>query len=58
MKMRKQILSVLLILGFGFFLQACNDGPLEEAGESLDNAAEDVGDSLEVACEDITNENC
>lgn len=30
-----------------------NDGPMEDAGESIDDAASDVGNAVEDACEDI-----
>lgn len=37
-----------------FSLNACdsNDGPMEEAGKSIDKAATDMGNKIEDACED------
>jgi predicted small secreted protein len=29
-----------------------NDGPVEEAGEAVDEAAQDIGNAVEDACED------
>lgn len=42
-----------LMLGLG----ACadNDGPFEELGESMDNAADDVRDGVEEACEEMAD---
>lgn len=42
-------LSVFIILLCGFSLQACNDGPAEETGEAIDEAAEDIGDGIDDA---------
>lgn len=57
-----QIAKLLLFLIIGSFAVAgcdTNDGPAEEAGESLDNAgdrmkdaADDAGDEIEDACEE------
>jgi hypothetical protein len=56
----RKLFFSMFILGSLFGLQACdtNEGPLEEAGEELDDAADDVGDALEEACEDVTDSNC
>lgn len=44
------VLSALLLGSASFFLAACeSQGPAEEAGESIDEAAEEAGDSLEEA---------
>jgi hypothetical protein len=45
-------LYFLLLLATGMFgLQACdtNEGPLEEAGEEIDEAAEEIGDEIDDA---------
>jgi predicted small lipoprotein YifL len=43
----KTMKTMLLVLAAAFFLQACDqDGPLEEAGEDVDEAIEET-------CEDI-----
>ena len=42
---RKLFLFIILLSGMAT-LQACNDGPAEEAGEALDEAADDVGDAF------------
>mgnify|MGYP003120862035 FL=1 len=46
--MKKPIIAILLGLGT-FGLSACdtNDGPAEELGEELDDAADDVEDELD-----------
>lgn len=30
-------------------LQACNEGPMEEAGEEIDDAVDDAGDAIDDA---------
>jgi len=43
-----------LILSSCFALAACEQqGPMEKAGESIDEAAEDAGNAIEDACEDV-----
>ncbi|KCZ55884.1 hypothetical protein HY29_09775 [Hyphomonas beringensis] len=46
--MKKPIIAILLGLG-AFGLAACdsNDGPAEELGEEVDDAADDVQDELD-----------
>lgn len=46
--MKKPIIAILLGLG-AFGLAACedNDGPVEEFGEEVDDAADDVEDELD-----------
>lgn len=54
----KKITNVFKNIGFLvvllFAITACdsNDGPLEKAGQSVDNAATDMGNTVEDACED------
>lgn len=60
MKNFKNLFVLMLLMGSLGGLQACddNDGPLEDAGEAIDDAADDVGDAIEEACEDATDSNC
>lgn len=54
-----KLLMLLTLLGAVTVLPACEeDGPFEEAGEEIDQAANEVGASLEEACEEISQENC
>lgn len=51
---RVAIISFLLTLG----LTACEQGPAEEFGAELDDAAEDFGNAAEDACEELSNRPC
>ncbi|MBQ4833971.1 hypothetical protein J8L70_12020 [Pseudoalteromonas sp. MMG010] len=57
-----KVLSLSTLLTFG--LAACDDGPAENAGETLDEMATDTGNAIEDACESVKegvnaeNENC
>lgn len=53
--MKNLAIAALLV---GFTLTACNEGPAEELGESIDNATTDLGNAVEDACEDVSNRNC
>jgi hypothetical protein len=57
--LRKMSFFMFLLAGM-FSLQACDNdnGPLEEAGENIDEAVEDAGEAIEEACEDATDSNC
>ena len=58
MNVQKLFLLSLIFTG-ALGLQACEqEGPLENAGETIDEPAEDAGDALEEACEDVTDSNC
>jgi predicted small secreted protein len=47
------IFRVLILIIAAAFVTACdNDGPMERAGEKIDNAASDAGNAVEDACED------
>ena len=49
-------LALMLVIGMtAFGVVACNndEGPAEEAGESVDDAMDNAGDSMEDAGEDI-----
>jgi tRNA A37 threonylcarbamoyltransferase TsaD len=45
-KLKSSLVWLLLAGGVGA-LTACEEGPLEEAGEEIDDAADDVGDALD-----------
>ena len=50
-------LALVLALGVaGLGLAACDEGPGENAGETLDDAAEDAGDAMENTGERIEQE--
>jgi len=50
MKLAKIIAAVLLMSALMISLSACEDkGPMEEAGEKVDDTVEDVGDAVEDA---------
>ncbi|MDH7944337.1 hypothetical protein QGM61_10945 [Pseudohongiella sp. SYSU M77423] len=56
-------LIALIFTFMGFMtLAACSDGPAEEAGENIDNAAEEVmdatEDAAEEACEAVGGADC
>jgi len=53
----KSIHTVSLLFACGL-LAGCpdNDGPLEEAGEEIDEAADEVGDDIEDAAEEVEDE--
>lgn len=46
-------LTLASIILSAFLAAACDDGPAENAGEELDDAASDLGNAVEDACEDI-----
>ncbi len=47
------IYRLFAVLGLVFSLAACTDeGPMEKAGKSMDNAAEEAGQKLDDAAED------
>ena len=67
----KAKLSMIALLGTGaLFLQACQEeGPMEQTGAAIDEAAQDAGDQaneaadaaaqgLEDACEGVTDRPC
>lgn len=50
MKLSKTLTTSLLASVLVFALAGCdNDGPLEEAGEAVDDTVEDAGDAVEDA---------
>ena len=51
MAFRNAIL-IAIVSTLGFVGCESNDGPAEDAGETLDEAAENTADAVEDACED------
>ena len=51
--MRKKILSILLLALAAIALTACpeKEGPLEKAGEKMDEAIDEAGDKIDEATE-------
>ena len=63
--MKTLITAIFLALMIGPLAGCEQDGPVEEFGETVDEAVEDTGDALEdagdkiaEACEDVTNKDC
>jgi len=58
--LKAHVLAIFLALFGVTSLVGCdsNDGPVESAGERVDDAADDTGDALEDACEKATDDNC
>ena len=50
-KLRVSVVTIALMFGASIGLSACdnNDGPMEEAGEAMDDAADDMGDAIDDA---------
>ena len=51
-KLLAMLLSSLMLLG----VQACDEGPFEEAGENIDQGLENTGDALDDAADEIDEE--
>ncbi|SFR39029.1 hypothetical protein SAMN04488073_0301 [Marinobacter gudaonensis] len=48
MNLYKTMLAALFVSGLTITLSACEEqGPLEEAGEEIDDSIEDAGDAIE-----------
>ena len=47
MKSLKLPIVWLLLAGAAVPIMGCDEGPLEEAGEEIDDAVDDVGDKLD-----------
>ena len=45
-KLKLVLLALMLSTG-AMTLTACEEGPLEEAGEEIDDAVDDVGDAID-----------
>ncbi|AKH69597.1 hypothetical protein IMCC21906_01923 [Spongiibacter sp. IMCC21906] len=56
--MVSRYLLVAIIAGAGLFtITACEEkGPMEEAGESIDQGMDDMGDSMDEGAEEISDE--
>ncbi len=53
-KIGKTLAALILSSSLVIFLAACNEkGPMEKAGESVDEAVEDAGDAVEDAGDNI-----
>ena len=53
-KVLARFMTLLTAAVFTVGLSACDaDGPAEDAGESIDNAATDAGNAVEDACENV-----
>lgn len=51
--MNRKLLLASLMLTTLFVAGCDNDGPMENAGEAIDNAGKDLGNAVEDACEDV-----
>lgn len=52
--MRKSNLSLALsAVVLSFALTACEDGPMEQLGETVDETATDAGNAVEDSCEKL-----
>lgn len=51
--MRITMVLATLMIAASLAAGCDNDGPMENAGEAIDDAAQDMGDAVENACEDI-----
>lgn len=62
--MKTFLASFLIISSLGLAACDVDEGPVEEAGESIDNAMTDAGNKIEDTCENVKeemgsdNENC
>ena len=54
MKKHSKIYQLFSVLGVVFLLAACSEqGPMEKAGEKIDNAATQTKNAIEDKCEDV-----
>ncbi|WP_347330512.1 hypothetical protein [Marinimicrobium locisalis] len=51
-RLRSLALAFFMVIGGGAFLTACDQGPAEEAGEDIDEAAEETGDAMDDAADE------
>jgi uncharacterized lipoprotein YehR (DUF1307 family) len=57
MKIRESLAAALFASVMILALPGCdNDGPVEEAGESIDDAVDETGDAIDDAADDATND--
>lgn len=51
------LMAMMLATGSVLFVTGCDDqGPAEEAGESIDDAVEDAGDAVDDAADELEND--
>lgn len=48
-----KLLSIISVMLFAISACDSNEGPMEEAGEKIDNATTDLGNKVEDACENV-----
>jgi hypothetical protein len=53
MKNLKKLITIASFVAAIGFLQGCEKGPAEEAGENIDEMVTDAGNAIEDACEDV-----
>ncbi|TKF32865.1 hypothetical protein FCV50_08580 [Vibrio kanaloae] len=54
MKIRSIAYRVLTVMGITLALTACSDdGPMEQAGENVDEAVEETQNTIEDSCENV-----
>lgn len=51
--LRSLLLTFCLVFAGGGLLAGCDQGPAEEAGESIDDAVDDTGDAMDDAGDEI-----
>ncbi len=51
-RLRSLALAFFMVIGGGAFLTACDQGPAEEAGENIDEAADEAGDAMDDAADE------
>ena len=49
--LRKRLWWAAIVVPLGFVVAGCDDGPMEETGEAVDETAEEAGE----AAEDVTD---
>lgn len=49
----KTPLRLAAVMLSAFLMFGCDDGPMEDAGEAIDDATSDLGNAVEDACEDV-----
>lgn len=52
-RLRSIALAFFMVIGGGAFLTACDQGPAEEAGENIDEAADEAGDAMDDAADEV-----
>lgn len=52
MKLTK-LIPIALVCAASFAMTSCDDGPMENAGETADEMADDAGDAIENAADEV-----